>query len=70
MTKFICGVTGECVESDELPENWVIPHNIAQDIDKPIPEKGTIIAISSQKVLSQLLSDRLREGMQKSSIIL
>lgn len=59
MAKFVCGVTGETVESDSLPDGWLIPPDVALDEEREVPPHGTVIAVSSKKALDKLLSARL-----------
>ena len=59
---YVCGVIGIEVEgtSDSLPEGWLIPpHDVARDIEKDIPPRGTVICLSSEDVWRKLLKKRL-----------
>ena len=62
---YVCGFTGTTVVSSEgLPKGWVVPSSdMSQDIDKPVPERYTVIAFSSEKAYKEMAKARLQEGM-------
>lgn len=66
---YVCALTGTTTLSSEgLPRGWVIPpRDISQDVDKPVPERYTVIAFSSEKACKEMMESRLKDSMMALS---
>lgn len=66
---YVCALTGTTtISSEGLPRGWVIPpRDISQDVDKPVPERYTVIAFSSERACKEMMESRLKDSMMTLS---
>lgn len=66
---YVCALTGTTtISSEGLPRGWVIPpRDISQDVDKPVPERYTVIAFSNERACKEMMESRLKDSMMTLS---